>query len=76
MIKESLEFKNNVLWFTTLVSKKENLPLIYKKLEEINVKEIKTIDMSCGQKITRVVAWSFFSVEEQKNALNHKIKIN
>ena len=30
MIKESLEFKNNVLWFTTLVSKKENLPLIYK----------------------------------------------
>ena len=76
MIKESLEFKNNVLWFTTLVSKKENLPLIYKKLEEIKVKEIKTIDMSCGQKITRVVAWSFFSVEEQKNALNHKIKIN
>ncbi len=76
MIKESFEFKNNVLWFTTLVSKKENLPLIYKKLEEINAKEIKTIDMSCGQKITRVVAWSFFSVEEQKNALNHKIKIN
>ncbi len=76
MIKESFEFKNNVLWFTTLVSKKENLPLIYKKLEEIKVKEIKTIDMSCGQKITRVVAWSFFDVEEQKNALNHKIKIN
>ena len=76
MIKESFEFKNNVLWFTTLVSKKENLPLIYKKLEEINAKEIKTIDMSCGQKITRVVAWSFFDVEEQKNALTHKIKIN
>lgn len=76
MIKESLEFKNNVFWFTTLVSKKENLPLIYKKLEEINAKEIKTIDMSCGQKITRVVAWSFFDVEEQKNALTHKIKIN
>ena len=76
MIKESFEFKNNVLWFTTLVSKKENLPTIYKALEEINVKEIKTIDMSCGQKITRVVAWSFFDVEEQKNALNHKIKIN
>ncbi len=59
MIKESLEFKNNVLWFTTLVSKKENLPLIYKKLEDIKVSEIKTIDMSQGQKITRVIAWSF-----------------
>ena len=59
MIKESLEFKNNVLWFTTLVSKKENLPLIYKKLEDIKVSEIKTIDMSQGQKITRLIAWSF-----------------
>ena len=59
MIKESFEFKNNVLWFTTLVSKKENLPLIYKKLEDIKVSEIKTIDMSQGQKITRVIAWSF-----------------
>ena len=37
MIKESLEFKNNSLWFTTLVSKKENLPLIYKKLIIITV---------------------------------------
>ena len=59
MIKESLEFKNNVLWFTTLVSKKENLSLIYKKLEDIKVSEIKTIDMSQGQKITRIIAWSF-----------------
>lgn len=70
MIKESFEFKNNVLWFSTLVSKKENLPLIYKKLEEIKVKEIKTIDMSQGQKITRIVAWSFFNLEEQKKRFN------
>ena len=70
MIKESFEFKNNVLWFSTLVSKKENLPLIYKKLEEIKAKEIKTIDMSQGQKITRIVAWSFFNLEEQKKRFN------
>ena len=66
MINESFEFKKNVLWFTTLVSKKENLPLIYKKLEEIKVNEIKTIDMSQGQKITRIIAWSFFDKNEQK----------
>ena len=36
------------------------------KLEDIKAKEIKTINMSCGQKITRVVAWSFFNNEEQK----------
>ena len=70
MIKESFEFKTNVFWFSTLVSKKENLPLIYKKLEEIKAKEVKTIDMSQGQKITRIVAWSFFNLEEQKKRFN------
>ncbi len=66
MIKESLEFQNNSLWFTTLVSKKENLPFIYKALEDIKAVEIKTIDMSQGQKITRVIAWTFFDKQEQK----------
>ena len=66
MIKESLEFKNNVFWFTTLVSKKENLPIIYKALKNLKVSEIKTIDMSQGQKITRVVAWTFFDKNQQR----------
>jgi 23S rRNA (adenine1618-N6)-methyltransferase len=66
MIKESFEFKNNSLWFTTLVSKKENLPFIYKALEDIKAVEIKTIDMSQGQKITRVVAWTFFDKQAQQ----------
>ena len=60
MIKESSKFQKNVYWFTTLVSKKENLPAIYKALEEIKAVEIKTINMSQGQKITRVIAWTFF----------------
>ena len=60
MIKESFEFKNNVRWFTTLVSKKENLPLIYKVLKSIKVTELKTIEMIQGQKTTRFIAWSFF----------------
>jgi 23S rRNA (adenine1618-N6)-methyltransferase len=66
MIKESFEFKNNSLWFTTLVSKKENLPFIYKALDDIKAVEIKTIDMSQGQKITRVVAWTFFDKQAQE----------
>lgn len=72
MIKESLEFKNNVFWFTTLVSKKENLPIIYKALKDLKVSEIKTIDMSQGQKITRVVAWTFFNKNQQSE---YKVKI-
>ena len=66
MIKESSEFSKNCLWFTTLVSKKENLPFIYKSLKDIKALEVKTIEMSHGQKISRIVAWSFLSKDEQK----------
>jgi 23S rRNA (adenine1618-N6)-methyltransferase len=66
MIKESLEFSKNCLWFTTLVSKKENLPFIYKSLKDIKSVEVKTIDMAHGQKISRIVAWTFLSKDEQK----------
>uniref|UniRef100_UPI0040473357 23S rRNA (adenine(1618)-N(6))-methyltransferase RlmF n=2 Tax=Aliarcobacter sp. TaxID=2321116 RepID=UPI0040473357 len=66
MIKESFEFSKNCLWFTTLVSKKENLPFIYKALKDIKALEVKTIEMAQGQKITRIVAWSFLSKDEQK----------
>ena len=70
MIKESFVFKNNVLWFTTLVSKKENLPLIYKTLKDLKVSEVKTIEMFQGQKNTRVVVWSFFDKQKQKDWFN------
>ncbi len=66
MIKESLEFSKNCLWFTTLVSKKENLPFIYKALKDIKAFDVKTIDMTHGQKISRIVAWTFLSKDEQK----------
>lgn len=59
MITQSITFKNNCKWFTTLVSKKENLEEIYKALKIANVKEFKTIDMQQGQKISRIVAWRF-----------------
>ena len=66
MIKESLEFSKNCLWFTTLVSKKENLPVIYKVLKDVKTVEVKTIEMAHGQKISRIIAWTFLSKDEQK----------
>ena len=66
MIKESKEFSKNCLWFTTLVSRKENLDFIYDALEDIDVLEYKTINMAHGQKISRVLAWTFLTQDEQK----------
>lgn len=70
MIKESKDFSKNCLWFTTLVSKKENINPIKKALKDIKAKEIKVIEMSHGQKITRIVAWSFLDKSEKKEFIN------
>ncbi len=67
MIYESAKYPLQVLWFTTLVSKKENLPNIYKILNKVQAVAIKTIDMAQGQKTSRIVAWTFMSETQQKN---------
>jgi 23S rRNA (adenine1618-N6)-methyltransferase len=59
MIAESVEFRSHCRWFTTLVSKASLLPSIYHTLKNINANEIRTIEMTQGQKHTRFVAWSF-----------------
>lgn len=61
MIEESVFFSKNSLWFTSLVSKSENLPAIYKALKKAEVISIKTISMSQGNKTSRLVAWSFMT---------------
>ena len=65
MINQSTEKANQCFWFTTLVSKKDNLSLIYKQLKKVGAVEVKTIDMAQGQKLTRFVAWTFLSKEQQ-----------
>jgi 23S rRNA (adenine1618-N6)-methyltransferase len=67
MIYESAKYPLQVLWFTTLVSKKENLPSIYKTLSKVQAVKIKTIDMAQGQKNSRIVAWTFLSEKQQKS---------
>lgn len=59
MIKESLQFANSCLWFSTLISKETNLPSVYKALKQVNAKRVKTINMGQGNKKSRIVAWSF-----------------
>jgi 23S rRNA (adenine1618-N6)-methyltransferase len=65
MIQESVRFAENCFWFTTLVSKKENLQGIYKSLAKVQASEVRTIEMKQGQKISRFVAWTFLTQEQQ-----------
>ncbi len=66
MIKQSVQYATNCMWFTTLVSKKENLEVINKLLKRERPFVVKTIEMKQGQKISRIIAWSFLTKKEQK----------
>ena len=66
MIFESAKYPLQCHWFTTLVSKKENLSSFYKTLNKVNVAQVKTIEMAQGQKTSRILAWTFLSKEQQK----------
>lgn len=67
MVKESQQFGSQVLWFTSLISKKQNLPAIYSALNQVKAAQVKTIDMAQGNKISRFVAWSFLTSEQHKH---------
>ncbi|MDO6635367.1 23S rRNA (adenine(1618)-N(6))-methyltransferase RlmF [Pseudoalteromonas carrageenovora] len=60
MITESEQFAEQVIWFTSLVSKKETLATLEEKLSTLPIAEYKIIDMAQGQKISRFIAWSYF----------------
>jgi len=66
MIDESVLVARQCLWFTSLVSKKTTLPSLYQALKKIQALDIKTIEMSQGQKVSRILAWTFLDEKEQK----------
>ena len=72
MAFESREFAKQVLWFTTLISKKENVRWLRKNLEKVGASEVRIVEMSQGQKNSRFVAWTFKDEEERREWLKIK----
>lgn len=58
MIKESVQFRTQVGWFTTLVAKGSHLPKLQKQLDKLKT-EHQIINMAQGQKQSRILAWRF-----------------
>lgn len=59
MIEQSVEFANQCLWFSSLVSKKDNLAPLFRVLKRANVSDFKVVEMAQGQKVSRFIAWTF-----------------
>ena len=72
MIKESKQFSESCLWFSTTISKKSNLQNIYDNLNKVKAIEVKTIPIGQGNKISRIVAWTFIKKEQREKKFDSK----
>jgi 23S rRNA (adenine1618-N6)-methyltransferase len=66
MIQESKDFDHSCLWFTALISKETNLKSAYHHLKKAEAAKILTLPMAQGNKISRIIAWSFLSEEKHQ----------
>ena len=65
MVRQSSWIPTACFWYTTLVSKQENLGNILRAVKRARATEVRKIDMGQGQKSSRVVAWTFLTREQQ-----------
>ena len=72
MISQSKKFASSVFWFSTLISKQSNLENAYKALKKVVALDVKTIPMGQGNKTSRIVAWTFLSLEQQQKWMNER----
>lgn len=56
---ESSLFKDHCVWFTSLVSQKELIRGLKVSLKKLGATSVKVIKMGTGNKLTRIIAWSF-----------------
>ncbi|MEO5912561.1 MAG: 23S rRNA (adenine(1618)-N(6))-methyltransferase RlmF [Pelobium sp.] len=59
MIFQSEEFSKSCKWFSTLVSKQETLHSAYHYLDQVKAVNVQTISMGQGNKVSRILAWTF-----------------
>lgn len=70
MVEQSMEFADQCLWFSSLVSKKDNLQALYKILGRAKVADFKVVDMAQGQKTSRFIAWTYIEKKQRSLYLN------
>lgn len=71
---ESSLYKKQCVWFTTLVSNKAHVKSMQASLKKLNAETVRVITMPMGNKVSRVVAWTFFTDEELKEVIKNNYK--
>lgn len=66
MIDESRQFERQVMWFTSLVSRGDNLPMLYAALTKAGAVKVVKKEMAQGQKQSRFIAWTFLDDDKRR----------
>lgn len=67
MAKESARFAEQVCWFSSLVSRSENVRPLKILLGKLGASDVQVMEMRQGQKISRIVAWSFMNAQDRES---------
>lgn len=71
MVEQSIDFAEQCLWFTSLVSKKDNLQPLDRILAKAKVADYKVVEMAQGQKTSRFIAWTYMQ-KDQRSLIMHR----
>lgn len=66
MIKESANYANSCFWFTSLISKETNVEFLQHTVNTLHPEEVRVLPMGQGNKISRILAWTFLSKKQQE----------
>lgn len=70
MISESMLFSRQVVWFTSLVSRKAHLSVFQEQLNAAEVAAVIVREMSQGKKQSRFIAWIFMDKTVRERQLS------
>ncbi|PKM01688.1 MAG: 23S rRNA (adenine(1618)-N(6))-methyltransferase RlmF [Gammaproteobacteria bacterium HGW-Gammaproteobacteria-6] len=66
MIQQSSECAARVFWFSSLISKADNLPAVHEQLRKVAAREVHEVAMAQGNKRSRFVAWTFLDAGQRE----------
>lgn len=73
IIRESKDYAEQVLWFTSLVSKSAHIRLLRRTLQQMGAVDVQVCNMAQGQKQSRFLAWTFHTEAQRKAWLTSEL---
>ena len=66
LITESASYPTAAYWYTSLVAREEHLNALEERLTKLPITAMKVIPMAQGNKVSRILAWTFLADKQAK----------